>query len=165
MIETIVDHVIPAAMSLLPAKMDSPEARVMLVAIGLQESRFMNRRQQQAERPALSFWQYEPGHLSGFYGVFRHAATKDVAINVCRMMRYPWQDLDQLRRVSEHNDVLACAVARLLLWTLPDKLPAADEVDVAYQQYLEAWRPGSPRPLTWPAMHSEARGRILAATS
>ena len=34
MIETLKSYVIPAAMSLLPEKMDSPEARAMLVAIG-----------------------------------------------------------------------------------------------------------------------------------
>ena len=34
MIDTLKSHIIPAAMSLLPAKMDSPEARAMPVAIG-----------------------------------------------------------------------------------------------------------------------------------
>ena len=34
MIDTLKSYVIPAALSLLPAKMDTPEARAMLVAIG-----------------------------------------------------------------------------------------------------------------------------------
>jgi len=34
MIETLKSYVIPAALALLPAKMDTPEARAMLVAIG-----------------------------------------------------------------------------------------------------------------------------------
>jgi hypothetical protein len=34
MIELIVKHTTPAALSLLPEKMDSPEARAMLIAIG-----------------------------------------------------------------------------------------------------------------------------------
>jgi hypothetical protein len=161
MIELVTAHVMPAALSLLPAKMDSPEARVLLLAIGLQESRFMNRRQIRAERPALSMWQYEPGHLSGFAGVFRHLATRDLAQHVCRQLRYEGTDVDQLRRHSEHNDVLACAIARLLLWTLPSKLPNVVDVNGAWEQYLAAWRPGAPRPETWRAMHEEALARVV----
>jgi hypothetical protein len=159
-IELVTAHVLPAALSLLPAKMDTPEARVLLLAIALQESRCMERRQIRAERPALSFLQFEPGHLSGFAGVFRHLATRDLAQHVCRQLRYEGTDVDQLRRHSEHNDVLAFAVGRLLLWTLPSKLPHVNDREEAWRQYLEAWRPGQPRPETWAAMHEEARTRV-----
>ena len=36
---------IEPALRLLPAALDTPEARVMLIAIGLQESRLVHRRQ------------------------------------------------------------------------------------------------------------------------
>lgn len=160
MIQLINAQILPAAFELLPAKMDTPEARVLLIAIGLQESRFMERRQTKADRPALSFWQFEPGHLSAFASVFRHAATRDLATHVCTQLRYEARDVEQVRRASEHNDVLAAAIARLVLWTLPDKLPALDDREVAWAQYLEAWRPGAPRPQTWPAMHEEAKTRV-----
>ena len=45
MIGHILAHVMPAAFSLLPPNMDSREARVMLLAIGMQESRFKHRKQ------------------------------------------------------------------------------------------------------------------------
>ena len=35
--------ILPAVLGMLPAKMDSPEARAMLLTIGLQESRFEHR--------------------------------------------------------------------------------------------------------------------------
>jgi hypothetical protein len=49
----------------------------------------------------------------------------------------------------EHNDLLACGFARLNLWWLPAALPTRDQVDRAWEQYLEAWRPGKPKPRTW----------------
>lgn len=160
MIEHVPAFILPAALALLPRKMDSLEARVLLMAIGLQESRFLERRQLRAG-PALSFWQFEPGQLSGFAGVFRHAATKDLARHVALQLRYQSHDVEALRRASEHNDVLACAIARLLLWTIPRPLPDVGNVDEAWAQYLEAWRPGAPQPSTWHALHSEARGRLV----
>ncbi len=42
--EALASAVVPA-LSLLPGKMDTPEARVMLLAIGLQESHLTFRRQ------------------------------------------------------------------------------------------------------------------------
>lgn len=41
----IIKTAINPALALLPATMDTPEARIMLLAIGLQESRFEHRRQ------------------------------------------------------------------------------------------------------------------------
>ena len=51
----IRDVVIPAALHMLPGHMDSPEARAMLLAIGLQESKLTYRRQ--VGGPAHGFWQ------------------------------------------------------------------------------------------------------------
>ena len=48
------------ALLLLPAKMTSPQAEVMLLAIGLQESQFEHRCQL-GNGPAKSFWQGEQG--------------------------------------------------------------------------------------------------------
>ncbi|OMG90710.1 hypothetical protein [Achromobacter xylosoxidans] len=44
-LDTIVTDAINPTLALLPAAMDTPAARVMLLAIGLQESRFVRRRQ------------------------------------------------------------------------------------------------------------------------
>src|SRR5690606_40338324 len=55
---------IDCALCVLPDPMDTPEARVMLLAIGFQESRFKHRRQlvgnpPRPTGPAKSFWQAE----------------------------------------------------------------------------------------------------------
>ena len=59
-LRTVRRSMIDPALLLLPAKMESPQAVVMLLAIGLQESRFEYRRQM-GNGPAKSFWQAEQG--------------------------------------------------------------------------------------------------------
>ena len=69
---------------------------------------------------------------------------------------YPKASNDELHAALEHNDILACGIARLLLWTLPGKLPGPDEAEKGWQQYLAAWRPGKPHQATWAANFAEA---------
>lgn len=156
MIEIITAHIIPAALSLLPQKMDTPNARAMLVAIGLQESRFLHR--QQVGGPARGFWQFE---RAGLHGVMTHSATREPLADVMRRMRYGsivWQ-LEPFSVAITHNDVLACVVARLLLWTLPEALPERAQPSLGWEQYLDAWRPGRPHPESWEALYEEAWAR------
>lgn len=162
MIEHVVRHTIPAALSLLPTEMDTPAARAMLVAIGLQESKFLFRRQKDYG-PARSFWQFEKG---GVRGVLRHPSTRGHVIALLRALRYDHLVAPATGQVAnihvalEHNDVLACAFARLNLWWLPTALPAREQSNVAWSQYLEAWRPGKPHVATWESFYSEAWERI-----
>ena len=69
----------------LPARMASDEARVMLLAIGLQESRFRHRLQMPLRPgmppgPARGFWQFERG--GGVRGVMGHPASSRLALEV-----------------------------------------------------------------------------------
>lgn len=66
------DNLIPAAARLLPGVAFTPEAKVMLLAIGLQESRFEHRRQ--IKGPARGFWQFEAG--GGTAGVLRQRSPR-----------------------------------------------------------------------------------------
>lgn len=150
MIEHVRDHVIPAAMSLLPANMDTPPARVMLLAIGLQESRFIHRKQ--VRGPARGFWQFETGGVSG---VARHHASKDHLRGVCDALRY---DAEGVYGTIADNDTLACAVARLLLWTHPEPLPV--NAQSAWEYYIDLWRPGKPHRGTWDGFYAEASRNI-----
>lgn len=140
----IAKVVIPAAFSMLPWEMRRPEAKGVILAIGLQESRFKYRRQ--IGGPARSFWQAESG--GGFRGVLFHTATRDVARDLLKRMGYGEPDESDFAAI-EHNDILACCGARLLLWTHPDKLPGPGEPERAWQMYLDTWRPGKPHPETW----------------
>ena len=140
----VVEKAIKPAMAMLPARMRSREAVVMLLAIGLQESLFRYRRQ--IKGPARGFWQFEYG--GGFKGVFAHRASKQHAEQLATSRgHFKYLDLranlrhayDQL----EHDDVFAASIARLLLWTDPKALPPLNDVDGAWQLYLRTWRPGA----------------------
>lgn len=145
MLETVRNYVLPAALSLLPAKMDTPAARRLVLAIGLQESRFQHRRQ--ISGPARGFWQFE---RSGVLGVIRHPVTQQPLEAAVVALQYdPEMASDDIgmHAAIEHNDVLATVLARLNLWWMPGPLPT--DQDGAWNYYVAAWRPGKPRPETW----------------
>lgn len=56
----------------------------------------------------------------------------------------------------EHDDVLAAAFARLLLWTDPFRLPTKSDAAGGWDLYLRTWRPGKPHPARWPARYAAA---------
>lgn len=131
---------IEPALLLLPAKMCSPQAEVMLLAIGLQESRFVHRRQ--IRGPARSFWQAEQGG-GMVHGVARHPVTSFLALAVADARAVAPINDEQVHAAIEFDDVLAAALARLLLWTDPARLPLEHDVEGAWQLYLRTWRPGA----------------------
>lgn len=148
----IVATAIEPALALLPTQMDSRESRIMLLAIGLQESRFTFRRQM-GNGPARGFWQFEQG--GGAKGVLKHKASAHWMNRVC-MERNCMPTPEILWRRVEFDDVLAAAAARLLLYTDPYALPKVTDVDSAWRLYERVWRPGKPHPDTWPAYHAQA---------
>ena len=150
-LEDVKTAVFPTAFALLPYKMDSREARAMLLAIGLQESRFVHRKQ--IGGPAKGFWQFEEG--GGVRGVMNHVSTREHARDVCLARNVP-PIVKLCYDKIETDDVLACCFARLLLYTLPSPLPGPGEHDEAWRQYLSAWRPGKPHRLTWDDFYGRA---------
>lgn len=157
MIALVQRHVLPAAYSLLPPMMHTPAATAMLLAIGLQESKFLHRRQ--IGGPARGLWQFERD--GGVRGVLRHEASADHARIVLRELRYPVNATPAaVYAALADNDVLAACWARLLLWTLPQPLPSRSEQGKGWRQYIDAWRPGRPHPETWPAYYAAAWQRI-----
>jgi hypothetical protein len=136
----IIDKTFPA---LLPASMLNRRARVMLLAIGLQESRFEHRAQVLdggGKGPARGFWQFEKG--GGVRGVLRHSSTAKMAEAICRQRGFV-ADETTVHAALEFDDLLACAFARLLLYTDPAPLPAEDDAESAWKYYLRNWRPGA----------------------
>jgi hypothetical protein len=144
--EFLLSHTMPAAMALLPAKMDTPEALAMLITIALQESALTHRTQ--VGGPARGYWQFEL--LGGVTGVMTYYPLLETTRSVCDALGYPRSPQAIYQAIAD-NDVLACAFARLLLWTLPAPLPRRGEVERAWSQYRAAWRPGRPRHETWEA--------------
>ncbi len=151
------------ALALLPVKMDTPEARIMLLAIGLQESRFEHRRQlvgnpPRPTGPAKSFWQAEQGG-GMVHGVRQHAATRAAAAHLYQARGVQSRDA-AIWDAIEHDDVLAAGLARLLLWSDPGRLPAVGDEQGAWNLYLRTWRPGKPHAQTWPAYYARAVAEV-----
>lgn len=152
----VIDLAIRPALRLLPQRMTSRSAVAMLVAIGLQESRFTHRRQITSTGhfgPARGWWQFEAG---GVRGVVTHAATRDLADAVATRLGYRTATYGDLHLAIQHNDVLAAAFARLNLWWLPAPLPGPEDAEEGWRQYIEAWRPGKPHRHAWDGFYREA---------
>lgn len=150
----IKTHAIPGAYALLPSKMRSTAATAMLLSIGTVESGFRHRRQLR-NGPARGFFQFEKG---GIYGVMTHHATRGPLIDAAEKLCYGRRlDADDMHAAVADNDFLAVVFARLLLWTLPKPLPWHTAPRDAYEQYLEAWRPGVEPPYEkWVTAFQEA---------
>lgn len=148
-------QVVNSTCALLPPKMNTPEAGVMLLAIGGQESGFKTR-VQYGNGPAHGLWQFERG--GGVKGVMAHPASKAFAQAVCVGMGVPFdaQAVWEALAYPGQGDRLACAFARLLLWTGAGPLPSIGAQDDAYAYYEALWRPGKPDKSRWPAAYQAA---------
>lgn len=149
----LVKLAISPALEMLPANMDSPAARAMMIAIALQESRISYRAQ--IGGPARGYWQFEQG--GGVRGVLMHTASRPHIQAVLKAIDYAQEsDPAACYTAIQHNDILAACFARLLLWTLPNALPASGDAQGGWDTYVAAWRPGKPHRQTWDAFYKQA---------
>ena len=160
----VATSAVEPALKLLPAAMSSDEARVLLYAIGLQESRLVHRYQILQNRPgvqgpARGLWQFERGSQmfgGGVWGVFKHKASRYWLSELCKARGVPF-DPPAIWERLEGDDVLAAGVARLLLFTDPKRLPALTDTKGAWDLYrFRTWRPGKPHAGKWPLNHRMA---------
>ena len=155
-LQNIKTAIFDETFSLLSPGHNTVQAKAMLLAIGLQESRFEHRRQ--IGGPAHGFWQFEAG--GGVRGVLNHAQTSNAIRHVCSE-RGVKPTVNDCYEAIVDDDVLACAFARLLLYTVPGKLPNQDERQKGWEQYIEGWRPGKPHRYTWDAFYDRAWMEVL----
>jgi hypothetical protein len=141
----------------------SVPAERMLVAICGQEAGYSARYQRSKgsrgwfKGPARGLWQFEKG--GGVAGVLQHPASYALARAICEergVRPAPASVHPQL----EFDDTLACAFARLLLWTDPRPLPGQAG---SWAYYLRNWRPGKPHPSKWPGYYRDAINVVGAA--
>jgi hypothetical protein len=164
-LDAILHTAINPALLLLPRAMDSDAARVMLLAAGLQESRFKYRFQivkgkPYLKGPAKSYWQHERG--GGVLCVMTNPVTREQAQRVCTECGVEFNS-HAIHAAIETNDVLAAAWSRLLLWADPRPLPNLDAShEEAWQCYLRCWRPGKPHRETWDEFHKMARAQVMS---
>ena len=155
MIDLLHRFIIPAAYSILPPVMASDRATAMLLAIALQESYLegvMHRKQ--IKGPARSFWMFE--RSGGIAGVLAHPSSREPISRALGALRYRPSG-DECYTAIAHNDVLAACFARCLLWTLPGALTSPLDVDGAWHQYVELWKPGAAKPGDRRAADTRAR--------
>lgn len=158
---------IGAAYMLLPDHFATKEATVMLLAIGLQESKFEHRWQifdvfnKNRMGVARGWWQFEAG--GGVAGVLRHRSSAFQAAQLCRLfdVKPVTSDVYQVLHRAD-MDALAAGFARLLLWTDPKPLPRLGDAEAAWALYQRVWRPGRPHPATWAAHYQEALDYVHA---
>jgi hypothetical protein len=143
---------IKQGLALLPQKMSGCRAMTLLIAIGLQESGFLTRRQY-GNGPARGYWQFEMN--GGVRGVMEHPNTTSYAAAICAERGVPFER-GRVWAALETDDLLAVVFARLLLWTDPRPLPAVTEPDAAWSLYSRNWRPGKPHPDKWADCHGQA---------
>ncbi len=153
----IAREVIEPTMALLSERMDSAEARVLMLAICGQEANWIHRKQ--IGGPARGLWQFEQG--GGVRGVLTHPASRDIAVGVCIERGLVNGNLVQsVYDALPEDDILAACFARLLLWTDPAPLPKIGAKQEAWQYYTRNWRPGRPHPKTWSGVYNIARNTI-----
>ena len=124
---------------LLPAKFDSPAARVQLLANGMQETGFQTRTQI-GGGPGRSYWQFEQG--GGIRAVLGNSTTGPYAKSFCQLRAVAPTESDVYAAFLS-DDMMACAFARLLLWADPAPLPQLGDEQGAWALYHRTWRPGA----------------------
>lgn len=157
-----------------PTNYDTLSVRLLLLTIGLQESRFTSRRQLinkvvdgnkvlVPEGPAIGFWQFELGNAvskGGVWGVLNHFRVGAIAKKFCEDLGLK-PDPETVWRAMENNDVLAAGFARLLLLCDAKAVPQIGDIDGAWKCYAErTWRPGKPHRDTWHGFYIQARKEL-----
>jgi hypothetical protein len=152
-----LSQIIVPALAELGDGMDSPPARIQLLATSMQESGLKYRHQ--VGGPAHGLFQFERG--GGVRGVLTHSASQRRARALCELHGVA-PTVAAVYGAIEHDDVLAAGFARLLLWTLPVALPAVGDEQEAWEQYIAAWRPGKPHRDRWAKVYPLAVQAVRA---
>lgn len=154
-LQTLNRTVITPALQLFPPHMDTPRARVELLAIQQQEDRDQER-YQRGGGPARGLWQFE--RAGGVRGVLRHEETREMAHAIC-VARGVLAEENAVWRRLPNDDILAACFARLLLWS--DPKPMAQNAIEGWALYARTWRPGKPRPDEWEGNYARSETAVL----
>lgn len=129
---------IAAGMALLPARMDTLAASVLLYCTSRQEN--PQRLPKQVGGPAVGDYQFERG--GGVKGVMTHHTVRDLTRAACNARNVSF-DGGSIYIALQSDPILAAALARLLYYTDPKALPDIGEEAEAWAVYLRTWRPGA----------------------
>jgi hypothetical protein len=177
---TLSSSLIPQARAILPTTPWTPQACVLLGAIGLQESGGRDIAQE-AGGPGQGYWQEEAGIAAvlrnptsaelarqcvAASGILRGASQipevfqVETAASVVGHGGYPSTSLPPIIVVMRQKflnfQTLQLCLARLMLWDNPNPLPDLGDCNGAWNYYDATWRPGSPRPESWASNYGAA---------
>ena len=175
--DVFLREVVNPALEYLPRHLTSDKAKVMLVAICLQESALKSRWQilnDGGKGPARGLPQFEMGsklYGGGVWGLYKHRASHELLRQLCRDHDVNFEPR-AIWSIMEHNDLFAVGCARALLWTDAKPLPEADDEEGSWKLYAErVWRPGAYTNGTeearqklrakWARNHAKAREVVL----
>lgn len=150
---------ITPALAILGPRFDTIEARVLLLAIGMQESRLTAHDQVDPDNvvgPALGLWQFE---RNGVAAVLRNEVTRPHALALCAA-RGVAPTTRAVWLATASDDVLAAGIARLLLYANPNSLPSLGRGAEAWDYYVDTWRPGKPKRRTWDGFYGQVMGLL-----
>lgn len=151
-----LDLIVNPALLIFPPMLTSDEARIQMLADGLQETRLATRVQLH-HGPAHGLWQNE---LESIECLLDNHATKDFMIALCKDRSVRCQ-ANAIYDAVLRDDLLDAGCHRLLMWADPHKLPRIGDSVSAWRTYLDVQRPGVPRPLTWPWCYKTAMNAVL----
>src|SRR3954447_12570847 len=148
----VLTQVIHPTLEWMGPPFDSAPAALFLLTVQQQEDKLCTRCQAQ-NGPARGLWQFEP---TGTYDVLINSFTAHHAEQVLNKLDVTARSPLHICNSFQFNDRLACAFARLLLWSHPKPLPPWGQMGEAWSQYVQLWRPGKPHPLEWPHNYQAA---------
>lgn len=140
-------HVIEPGLALLPSYMTSNQSRVQLLSIASQESS-LRFRHQLGGGTAVGYWQFQQDGVAGVLQALPSLAQS--VLDACDV------SVAEAYNAIQYHDPIACAFARLLLWSDPTPLPAIGNSSGAYSCYCKNWRPGRPDETRWHADYATA---------
>lgn len=84
--------------------------------------------------------------------------TRQLAVELCASFQVEATEAAVYAALAlPQYDCLACGLARLIYYADPTPLPAVGDVNGNWQYYIRNWRPGKPKPLTWPGLYAQAK--------
>jgi len=152
-------RVVLPGLDLLPPAMDTPAARVFLLAVAGQEAHWRFRRQV-GGGTAHGYYQCE-GRLGAVGEVLSNPATANYAATACRALDIEPM-VDEVYEAIVYCDALATVIARLRPWIEAAPLAVVGDQDGAWACYVRLWGPGKPAPERWPACYGAAWEAVAA---
>ncbi|KKN90071.1 hypothetical protein LCGC14_0231840 [marine sediment metagenome] len=106
-------------------RLDTPAARALLLGTAIQESH-LSAYKQLGGGPAMSFFQIEPATFEDIFDRYLSRPDKSALRGAVRALLIPAFEPGEQLDTNQH---LACAIARIRYWMVPERMPRPDDID------------------------------------